>query len=192
MERLAAYERLLRRWQPAVNLVGPASLADVWRRHMLDSAQLLPFLPTSARSLVDLGSGAGFPGLVLAIMGAPGVNLVESNRRKCAFLAEAARVTAAEIHIHACRIADLKPWPVDVVTARGLAPLSRLLPLAYPFVGGRGTCLFPKGARAGEELTEATEEWKMRVERFPSASDASGIILRLSEISRESSTTGTR
>src|SRR5260370_24859153 len=130
LARLEAYAALLAEWNQRINLVGRDSLRDVWRRHFLDSAQLFPYLPQGARSLVDLGSGAGFPGLVLAILGVAGVELIEGDARKCAFLREAARIAAAPITIHNSRIAAMPPHAVDVVTARGCASLDQLLVLA--------------------------------------------------------------
>src|SRR5438128_2737225 len=116
LARLDAYAELLRQWAPRINLVAASTLADSWRRHFLDSAQLLPLIPPEARSLIDLGSGAGFPGLVLAIIGVPGVELVEADARKCAFLREAARIAAAPVRIHNTRIESVPAHAVDVVT----------------------------------------------------------------------------
>ena len=175
---------MIAKWQSATHLVSPASFGDVWRRHILDSVQLLALAPASARTWIDIGSGAGFPGLVLAIMGAPEVHLVESNARKCAFLAVAARVTAAPVVIHRARIEALAPWPVDVVTARAVAPLARLCGLAHPFVGRATVCLFPKGRSAARELTDAGKYWKMTVEQLPSLSDPDGSVLRLRGLKR--------
>ena len=109
LARLEAYAELLTRWSARINLVGRDTLADLWRRHMLDSAQLLPLVPDSAQSLIDLGSGAGFPGLVLAILGVRGVELVEADSRKAAFLREAARISEANVAIRPCRIAAVPP-----------------------------------------------------------------------------------
>jgi 16S rRNA (guanine527-N7)-methyltransferase len=197
LERLRVYLRLLEKWQGTINLVSSGSLADAWRRHMLDSAQLARYIPSYGPSgggddapvIVDIGSGAGFPGLVLAIMGAGVVHLVESNRRKCAFLATVARETNTEVTIQPLRIEQLAPFAADIVTARSLAPLDKLLALAEPFVareGGReGECLFLKGKKADEELTEAKRKWSMRIERFASDSDSSGCVLRLRHIFRD-------
>ena len=192
--RLERYAELLRKWQRAINLVGPDTLPDLWRRHMLDSAQLYPLIPPGARTLLDLGSGAGFPGLVLAILGVPEVHLVESDSRKCAFLREAGRVTGTipgNVTIHSCRIEDLRPWPVDVITARACARLDRLLAYAEPFLGERTICLFPKGRTVNEELTEAAKTWSMTVERRPSVTESSGVILQLGHIRRESGSSAT-
>jgi 16S rRNA (guanine527-N7)-methyltransferase len=185
LARLEAYADLLTRWSARINLVGRDTLADLWRRHMLDSAQLCPLAPNYAQTLIDLGSGAGFPGLVLAILGARGVELVEADSRKAAFLREAVRVTGANLTIRACRIAAVPPHPVDVVTARALAPLDRLLDLASPFVAPRTVCLFPKGEKAGEELTIARKHWTMTASMHHGIADPRGIVLRLDGIFRE-------
>lgn len=184
-ERLSAYIDLLRRWNERIDLVAPSTMADPWRRHMLDSAQIAPLLPPCAgRRLVDLGSGAGFPGLVLAILGVGEVHLVESDHRKAAFLREAARVTATPVTVHAVRAEGRPVTEADVVTARALAPLARLLPLAAPLLKTGGVAVFPKGRQVDNELTEAARHWKMVVERFPSRSDPGGTVLRLEGIDR--------
>ncbi|MFQ5958440.1 MAG: 16S rRNA (guanine(527)-N(7))-methyltransferase RsmG [Alphaproteobacteria bacterium] len=185
LARLEAYAALLARWQRRINLASAASLGDVWRRHFLDSAQLFPYLPASLGRLVDLGSGAGFPGLVLAILGADGVELIESDGRKCTFLAEAARVTETAVTIRNARIEWL-PWaPADVVTARALAPLQQLLASAERFLTCHSVCLFLKGAGVEEELTSAAKEWNMRVNRQPSKTDPRGVVLHIQGITRE-------
>lgn len=183
-DRLAAYADLVRRWQPKINLVGPSTLDDIWRRHILDSAQLMPLLPEGTRTLVDLGSGAGFPGLVLAVMGVPDVHLVESDTRKATFLREAARVSGTTVTVHARRIDAVPAIAADVVTARALAPLVELLAWAHRFVGSRGVALLPKGQHAEDEMTDAARQWVMAVERLPSRTDANGTILRVSGIAR--------
>lgn len=187
LARLEAYVALLASWSTRINLVGRDTLADPWRRHILDSAQLQPLVPRVAHSLVDLGSGAGLPGLVLAILGlpvVPVVELVEADSRKCAFLAEATRVTGARVAIRQTRIEALPARPFDVVTARALAPLDRLLSLAHPFLAADSLCLFLKGARAGDELTLAGRHWTMTVGSVESRSDPRGVVLQLREIGR--------
>ncbi len=185
LERLRRYLALLTRWQARINLVGASTLADPWRRHMLDSAQLAPLIPDEARVLVDLGSGAGFPGLVLAaIRPALETHLVESDARKCAFLAEAAREMGLKVEIHARRIEAMAPIAADVVTARALAPLEKLVGWAAPFLAPGAICLFPKGRAVESELTESTRHWTMTVERIASRSDSSGLVLRLRDIAR--------
>ncbi len=125
LERLDAYVGLLAAWNRRINLVGASTLGDPWRRHILDSAQLLPHVPRQARVLVDLGSGAGLPGLILSILGVPEVHLVESDQRKAAFLFEAARITGAACKIHPVRAEKMPRLAADVVTARALARLAR-------------------------------------------------------------------
>ncbi len=181
-EKLKLYADLLVKWQSKINLVGPATIPDLWRRHFLDSAQMAKHLPDGP--ILDLGSGAGFPGLVLAVMGKGPVHLVESDARKCAFLREAARITGAQAVIHNQRIESLKPFPVVAVTARALASLEKLLSMAENFLDAETQCLFLKGRNCEDELTEAGKEWIMQVDRLPSLSDPSGIILHLREVHR--------
>ncbi|MGE0745063.1 MAG: 16S rRNA (guanine(527)-N(7))-methyltransferase RsmG [Rhodospirillales bacterium] len=185
LARLVAYVDLLRKWQARINLVATASLDDVWRRHVLDSAQLVALIQDADR-VTDLGSGAGFPGLVVAIVRGGPVDLVESDARKCAFLREAARIAAAPVTVHNARAEAVVPWPADVVTARAVAPVAELLALSYPFVRlaepRPGCALLLKGARADAELTEAARKWHMTVTRSGSVSDPSGCILRIDDI----------
>jgi 16S rRNA (guanine527-N7)-methyltransferase len=192
LDRLERYAALLEKWNRAINLVARASLADLWRRHMLDSAQLWPLLPPPQgrpRRILDLGSGAGFPGLVLAIMAAADenaeVHLVEVDNKKAAFLREAARVAEAPVTLHVQRIESLAPFPVDAVTARACAPLPRLLDYAAPFLRKHRpgapppVGLFLKGREVDRELTEAREKWNMEAELLPSRTDAAARILRI-------------
>ena len=185
LARLQAYVDLLQKWQRRINLVSAATLPLVWQRHIVDSAQLAQYLPADAAEIVDLGSGAGLPGLILAIVAERPVHLIESDARKCAFLREAARITGARVKVHRSRAEDLPPWPADVLTARALAPLPRLLELGEGFIDpNRTVCLFLKGREAEQELTDSAKHWNMRVERFASLSDPSGSILRLSGVQR--------
>jgi 16S rRNA (guanine527-N7)-methyltransferase len=187
---LETYAALLVKWQKAINLVSGATLADLWRRHFLDSAQLLPLLPEGDGAITDLGSGAGFPGLVLALMSGRPTILIESDQRKAAFLGEVARATgcAGRVQIHAARIEAVKPWAAPVITARALADLGQLLDWAAPFVTTDTICVFPKGAKAEEELTQALRVWKMVIERRRSITDPTGLILRLSHLERQGQT----
>ena len=192
LERLERYAALLEKWNRAINLVARGSLIDLWRRHMLDSAQLWPLLPVARerpRRILDLGSGAGFPGLVLAIMGAPEgsveVHLVESDEKKATFLREAARIAEAPVILHVRRIESLAPFPVDAVTARACAPLPRLLDYAAPFLENYqpGTVaplgLFLKGRDIDRELTKVPEKWKMHVDLITSRTDPAARIARI-------------
>lgn len=196
LTRMEAYAASLRQWQKAINLVAASSLPDLWRRHFLDSAQLFPLLPERpGLRLVDLGSGAGFPGLVLAILAAGAgrdldTHLVESDARKAAFLIEAARAAGlaqGAVTVHAERAEALAArlgGSADVLTARALAPLDRLLDWAAPLLAQGGFCLLLKGAQAEDELTAAGKTWRMRVERRPSRTDATGVILKLEDLQR--------
>jgi len=184
MERLSRFLNVLSRWQRRINLVGARTLDDPWRRHMLDSAQLLPLLPDATGPVVDIGSGAGFPGLILAILGCRDVHLVESDARKAAFLREAARQTATVATVHARRVETLDPFPAATVTARACAPLAGLLELATPFLDRGAVGLFLKGAGVDEELTAARERFNMTVERHPSRSDPTATILIVHNVER--------
>ncbi|SRR5579859_655877 len=185
VDNLRLYADLLKKWQAKINLVGPATIPDLWRRHFLDSAQLFSHLP--AGPVLDLGSGAGFPGLVLAVLRGEGgdpIHLVESDGRKGAFLREAARLTKAPAIIHTSRIEALKPFDISAVTARALAPVAVLLGLAEAFLTPKVECLFLKGEKLEDELTEAGKDWKMTINRVPSVSDPNGFILSLKEVRR--------
>ncbi len=184
LKRLEHYLELLGRWQRAINLVGAKTLEDPWRRHILDSAQLITYLPSPSCKIVDLGSGAGLPGLVLAILGQSNVHLVESDQRKCQFLREAARSLSVDITIHAKRIESLTHLSPDFLTARALAPLPRLLDLASSHLCRKTICLFLKGQRGKDELTEAGKSWMMASQVYPSLSDPSASVLKLWEIER--------
>ncbi len=182
LDRLATYVNLLTDWNERLNLVAPSTIPDVWRRHILDSAQLAPLIPPEARTIVDLGSGAGFPGLVLAIMLAdrPGlrVHLVESTQKKCRFLEAVIAATGAPAEVHATRAEDMR-LKADVVTARAVAPLDRLFPLAHPFFRPGTIALFLKGRSLNDELTLATKSWTLSATPIPSRSDPSGFVLRV-------------
>lgn len=179
--RLREYLRLLITWNSRINLVAAAPEEELWQRHVMDSWQLLPLLPEGA--LADLGSGAGLPGLVIAIGREQETHLVESDRRKSAFLMEACRALSLKhVRVHPVRIEAAKLPPIQVVTARALAPLTDLLPHAARILAPGGIAVFPKGRNAEAELTAAAPHWFMQVERFQSRTDAQATILRLSEI----------
>lgn len=182
--RLRQFESLLLRWNARINLVSRTDASDVWARHIMDSVQIGPLLPPGPGEIIDLGSGAGFPGLIVALTTGRHVHLVESDQRKAAFLREAIRETNAPATVHAVRAEALTLPPATIVTARALAPLGILLALASPRLAQGGVCLFPKGATVDDELTAAANEWHMRLERFQSRTSASATILRISEIRR--------
>lgn len=182
---LDLYVELLQRWQKIKNLVAPSTLSQAWTRHIADSAQLLPLLG-DARTIVDFGSGAGFPGMVLAIANksVPGfqVHLVESNGRKASFLREVARITGAPATVHPVRIEDfVSNWqsPVDLITARALASLPELLDYSAELLKTGARALFLKGQDVGQELTQATKYWNIRAELIPSLTDSTGQIVSI-------------
>jgi 16S rRNA (guanine527-N7)-methyltransferase len=183
LARISTFESLLRRWQRAVRLVAPADLPKLWTRHIADSLQLVELMP-QAKVWADLGSGAGFPGLVIALgFGdrAHGfVHLVESDQRKAAFLREAIRITGAPARVHAERIESVAKrlaGEVGVVTARALAPMPRLLELAAPFFEKGLPGIFPKGRDVDNELTDSTKSWKIQTTIVPSRTNREGRIV---------------
>lgn len=182
LERLQVYNMLLHKWQRAINLVSRQSLDDSWQRHFLDSGQLFRLLPGEANSMLDIGSGAGFPGMVLAIMGARNVELVESDERKCLFLREVSRETSTDVTVTNERIEKLSPKKVDVLTSRACAPLDVLLGYARPYLGPSTICLFPKGRTVQDELTTAQKRWNIRYTLHQSVSDSAARIVRLEGI----------
>jgi 16S rRNA (guanine527-N7)-methyltransferase len=185
LARLDAYGECLRTWTRRINLVSPRTLETLWARHIYDSAQLWPLRPRPCRQWLDLGPGAGLPGLVIAAFAADTaegteVTLVESDTRKAAFLASAARAMDVRVRVIARRIESVHLPPPDVISARALAPLDRLLALAAPFAGPNTVCLFPKGARAISELTEARAGWHIDCQEIASRTDPNATILRIS------------
>jgi 16S rRNA (guanine527-N7)-methyltransferase len=203
IERLEIYEALLRQWQKAVNLVAPSTLDAVWHRHFADSAQIVRLAPQNARSWVDLGSGAGFPGLVVAILldGSPSprlrgegmatrVTLIESDSRKCAFLREVTRKTGVAVDILSTRIelaaTQAKVKPPEVVSARALAPLDRLLGLAAPLFTPSTVGVFLKGRDAALEIETAAKAWTFAVEMVPSITEATGRVVVIRDLQPKS------
>lgn len=193
LARLEAYVALLRRWQPAQNLVSPKTLGEVWQRHIADSAQLVALFPNVLR-WVDLGSGAGLPGMITAILltGREGavVHLVESNQRKCAFLRSVIRETGAPAIVHEGRIESvLKQWrePVDYISARALASLNDLLDLAEPLFAAGTRAAFHKGGDFDAELAEASKSWSLDLVRHKSMIDRDSTIVEILGAKRLSS-----
>ena len=183
--QLETYAECLYHWQRHMNLVGRGTINDLWHRHFLDSAQLQRLCQSDRSRLVDLGSGAGFPGLVLSIMGQSSVELVESNTRKCSFLSEVVRATGASAQITNARLEDVSaPEPADVVTSRAVAPLSKLLGYCFSWLKRDGVALLHKGAAVEQELTQATKDWTMHVERHKSETDPRGVVLEIRELAR--------
>lgn len=189
LERLKTYEALLRKWTPKINLVSRSTLDDFWSRHILDSTQILALGPDDAHEWVDLGTGGGFPGVVIAILAAErnpdlSVTCVESDLRKATFLRTVLRETGVSGSVIAERIEAVEPLSADVVSARALAPLPKLLELAEPHLAPGGVALFPKGAEHDAELKEALETWSFRADKIRSRTHPEAVILRIGEIER--------
>ena len=187
LERLEALEALVRRWTGRINLVAPSTLPDLWTRHIVDSAQLWPLAPADAATWADLGSGAGFPGLVIAAIavnaGTPQVTLVESDGRKCAFLRTAARELGLRVTVLDQRVEAAEPLAAAVVSARALAPLPALLPLVARHLALGGTALLPKGKDFAAELEAARAAgWRFTAEAIPSTTAPAACVLRLRDI----------
>jgi 16S rRNA (guanine527-N7)-methyltransferase len=178
-QRLRLFAELVRRWSGKINLVSRGDLPYLWERHIQDSLLLLPLIPDGTACAIDLGSGAGFPGLVLAIATGIPFTLIEADARKAAFLMEAARETQAPATVLNCRIEQAKTNPAPLITARALAPLDRLLALAAPHLAQDGVCLFPKGQKAGAEISQAAQTWHMEAEQHPTPD---GCILKVSNL----------
>ncbi|PQV56645.1 16S rRNA (guanine527-N7)-methyltransferase [Defluviimonas denitrificans] len=188
--RLELYDSMLRKWNPAINLVSRTTLDDIWARHFLDSAQLFMLAPNAARLWADLGAGGGFPGLVIAILAQelrPGlsVTLVESDQRKCTFLREVARQTGTPVTVLTQRAEDLPPLHADIVSARALAPLRDLLHLAERHLTPAGTALFLKGANHDAELSDALETFRFTFQKRASQTDPQAVILSIGDLARE-------
>ena len=187
LDRLVVYETALKRWQKTINLVAPSTLDDIWHRHFADSAQLWAYRPSGAKHWLDLGSGAGFPGLVLAILaadrGGTRHTLIESDSRKAAFLREVARETGVAVDILCMRIEKsetrAKVGEVNCVTARALAPMPRLAELAAPYFASDTLGLFSKGREVASELDEAARSWAFSAECKPSITDPAGAVVLL-------------
>jgi 16S rRNA (guanine527-N7)-methyltransferase len=186
-DALKAYEALVQRWTPAINLVSKSTVSNVWHRHIVDSAQIFSVCPASAEKWVDLGSGGGFPGIVVAILAKElsprlRVTLVESDLRKATFLRQAAQTLGLQATVVSKRIESLEPMSADVLSARALAPLPTLLGYAATHLAESGTAILPKGARYQDEIADARKAWSFDVDIKPSLSEAEAAILVIRNI----------
>ncbi|MGY6409491.1 MAG: 16S rRNA (guanine(527)-N(7))-methyltransferase RsmG [Alkalilacustris sp.] len=189
LERLERFAGLLEQWTRTINLISPRDVEHLWRRHIRDSAQLYALRRPGDRLWLDIGTGGGFPGLVIAILAADtapdlSVVLVESDRRKAAFLRAAAIACNVTPSIHAVRAEALVPQKADVLSARALAPLSQLLVFAERHLTPSGRCLFPKGASSDAEIASALAMWRMTVQKIPSQTDSEAVILAIEGVRR--------
>ena len=179
IDKFRAYLTLLEKWQARINLVANSTLAEAWQRHILDSGQLAAFYPPQTKNIMDVGSGAGFPGLVLAIMGGVTVDLVESDQRKAVFLSTVIRELDLPAKVHNQRIETLPQLFPDVITARALAPVPKLLKLIENQLSPKSVCLFLKGAAVQDELTNLQTYSTMDATTHPSLSGPTGVVLKL-------------
>lgn len=186
-ETLEEFADLVRKWNPAINLVSKTSLLNMWERHFVDSLQLHKLIPINAKTCMDIGSGGGFPGIVLAIASRTSnplrhFTLVESDQRKATFLREAARQLALNVTVISERVETLAPQGADLLSARALAPLTKLLEWALAHLNAQGVCIFPKGTTYKEELADARELFDFDLEVIPSQTDPNGAILKICRI----------
>ena len=189
IDRLKVYEGLLRKWNPKINLVSKSTLADAWVRHFMDSAQIWYMAENNPQHWLDIGAGAGFPGLVIAAIAAEKspemrVTLVESDQRKSVFLRTVAREMGVNVDVITNRIEAIPPLNADVLSARAPASLSDLLEFAEKHRKPDGICLFPKGANVDSELTRAAKTWHISYETLPSTTDSNAVVLRIGEFHR--------
>ena len=179
IDKFQAYLTLLEKWQRRINLVSNSTVADAWQRHILDSGQLAAYYPPQTRQILDIGSGAGFPGLVLAIMGDVTVDLVESDQRKAVFLLTVIRELGLPAKVHNQRIETMPNLRPDVITVRALAPVPKLLNLIETQMSTECVCLFLKGASVKDELTNLQSYSTIVATTYPSLSGANGVVLEL-------------
>jgi 16S rRNA (guanine527-N7)-methyltransferase len=187
LDSLRAFDQALRKWSVAINLVSPATLSESWDRHILDSAQIFQLAPSGTRHWADLGAGGGLPGLVIAILARGSgmrVSLVESDRRKGAFMAQQIAAQGLDAQVLTTRAEALAPLNADVVSARALAPLPRLLPMVARHLAPGGTALLPKGRRWATEQAEARADWSYDLDDLPSVIDPEARILRMTNVRR--------
>lgn len=189
IQRLERLEALLKKWNPAINLVSPRTLVEVWTRHFLDSAQILRSVDHAPQHRADLGSGGGFPGLVVGVLAKEQfpdmrLTLVESDKRKAAFLLNAVRDLGLSAVVADKRIESLEPLKADVLSARALAPLETLLAYAERHLSPAGIALFPKGNRWREEVAQAQQKWSFAFEPKPSATDPDSVVLNIKGLHR--------
>ncbi len=179
IDQFQEYLVLLKKWQLRINLVGDSTLEHAWQRHILDSAQIASFYPQNTKHVLDVGSGAGFPGLVLAIMGGVRVDLVESDQRKATFLSTVVRSLGLPATVHNQRIESMPNLTPDVITARALAPVPKLLKLIHNQLTPNNVCLFLKGVSVEEELTDLQSSPNMIYTTHPSISQPNGVVLQI-------------
>ncbi|OSP55405.1 16S rRNA (guanine(527)-N(7))-methyltransferase RsmG [Pseudoruegeria sp. SK021] len=189
LDRLIIFEKLVRKWTASINLVSKRSLDELWVRHIVDSAQVFQVMAPIKGRWVDLGSGGGFPGAVVAILAielAPELRVVcvESDQRKSTFLRAVSRETGANFSVVSQRIEDVPPLEADYLSARALAALPLLLELSERHLKSNGTGIFPKGESVASELTEARKNWRFHLESITSTTDPKSVLLKIGALTR--------
>ena len=179
---LNIYHNLLLKWQPKVNLVGPDTISDAWKRHFLDSLQLQNHIENYDARIVDIGTGAGFPGMVLAISGNTNIHLIESDSKKILFLREVARITKTNVIIHHDRIENVELKNVGMVISRACAPLTKLFSYSANFVSHETICLFHKGKNYSKDSEDAKNDWEFESVVLPSIADTEGVVLKITNL----------
>ncbi len=190
-EKLCVFHKTLIRWQKSINLISKNSIKNIWERHFLDSAQLFTYVKDVKGNILDFGSGAGFPGLVLAIMGIKNIHLVEADQKKCVFLREMAMLTNVDITIHNCRIESLNNINADMIVCRALAPMDKLINYVDLFLSkslnakiNYPKLLFLKGKNYHNELLELNKKKKVNLKEYSSITDKYGKILYISKVEK--------
>ncbi|PTQ69694.1 16S rRNA (guanine(527)-N(7))-methyltransferase RsmG [Celeribacter persicus] len=189
LERLESYLALLKKWNPVINLVSKSTLEQAWQRHFVDSVQIFSIAPKGLRHWADFGSGGGFPGLVCAVLAkelSPEIRftLIESDQRKATFLRTVARKLELDVDVRSQRIEQVAPLHADLISARALASLSKLLGFAERHMGQGGHAIFMKGISFREEISESLESWRFSYEEYPSVTDPESVILLIGDIER--------
>ena len=187
IKKFKIYQQILEKWQSKINLVSQSTLKDIFKRHFLDSAQLYPLIPKDAQNLLDLGSGAGFPALILAILSQENslpwsVIAIESDQRKCCFMSEVARLCEVKMDIQNQRIEQVRGIKADVITARALADLKSLLDYSLPFIHKKSQLFFLKGQNIQSEIQEALEKYDFSYHLFQSQTDEKGQIIQIEQL----------
>lgn len=182
--RIQLFQSLLDNWAKRINLIAASDAQSIYSRHISDSLQLIDYIPSRTKNALDIGSGAGFPGLMIAAATNLTVTLVESDRRKGAFLSEAARLMGLQPMIYMCRVEQIPAASFDLVTARGVGALRKIIPILAPFLRPGGVALLPRGTSLGAELTTLKGEWHIKSERLTSQTHPNATILKILELSR--------
>jgi 16S rRNA (guanine527-N7)-methyltransferase len=185
LNSLNLYQEALLKWQASYNLISQSTVHTLWERHFLDSAQLVKFIWPNTQSIADLGSGAGFPGMVVALMTNIPTFLIESKQKKSLFLREVQKITKSPVTVISSRAEDIPPLQVDLVIARAVSELSSLLGYAYRHLKKEGYCLFLKGRNVKEEITKAREKWDFDQKQYSSITDCQASILEIKRIERK-------